>query len=237
MRLDGSGKTYPSATSLKKCSANTPRGSLSCSPARTFDFSLVSRYPELRGLEIRQLARTLLSADSDRTLRSLKEEIESYTGGRLPHAKHVVSALYRLMESDQSVDESPLPMATPSNQQAPSGDWGGLKKALTSSLTSGTFLDSQFYAVESRSSSGLPKICPIYFCSMAGGSFMPKLMACESLLEIMCGRDIDPPLQVPQNSRRGKRPLDWRMGMTATLRTRSPTKSVPWTVARTQNGS
>ena len=87
------------------------------------------------------------------------------------------------MESDESVQEPPLPapMAA-SRQQVAGGDWVGLKKALTKSLTSGTFLDSQFYAVESRSSTGLPKIQPIYFCSTVDGSFASKLMTCKSPL-------------------------------------------------------
>ena len=110
----------------------------------------------------------------------------------MSHAKHVISTLYELMESNESVDESPLPVATPSNQQAPSGDWGGLKKALTSSLTSGTFLDSQFYAVESRTSTSLPKIYPIYFCSAVGGKFVSGLVACKPLTQIACGLAIHP---------------------------------------------
>ena len=147
---------------------------------RVFNFSPEGRYPKLREFEIRHLARMLLSADSALTLGSLESRIESYTRGELPHAKHVISALYQLMESDGSVEEPPLPVATSSNPQAPSGDWAGLKKALTSSLTSGTFLDSQFYAVESRSSTGLPKIRPTYFCSMVGDRFVPHLMECGS---------------------------------------------------------
>ena len=90
------------------------------------------------------------------------------------------------MESDESVKETPLPAVAPPNQQATGGDWEGLKKALTNSLTSGMFLDSQFYAVESRSSTGLPKIRPVYFCSAVGGSFASKLVACKSLARTTC---------------------------------------------------
>ena len=166
---------------------------LTLAPLRAFDFSLVSRYPELRDLEIRQLAWTLLSAGSDVDLQSLKKGIEGYTGGQLPHAEHVILALYNLMEKDEPVEKISLLVTTPCNQQVPSGHWAGLKKALTSSLTSGTFLDSQFYAVESRSSAGLPKIRPVYFCSTISDSFMAKLMACKPLAEIMRGCAIDPP--------------------------------------------
>ena len=91
------------------------------------------------------------------------------------------------MESDESVEETPLPVITPpSNQQTPSGDWAGLKKALISSLTSGTFLDSKFYAVESRSSTSPPKIRPVYFCSTVGDCFVSKLTACKPITQAMC---------------------------------------------------
>ena len=134
-----------------------------------------------------QLARVLLSSNSSPTLELLKAKIKSYGHGGLPHAEDILPALYELMESDEPVKETPLPAAAPLNQEATGGDWDGLKRALTSSLTSGTFLDSQFYAVESRSSTGLPKIRPIYFCSTVGGSFASKLVACKPLTQIMCG--------------------------------------------------
>jgi len=118
----------------------------------------------------------------------LKAKVKSYGHGELSHAEHVLPALYELMESDESVEETPLPAAAPrNNQQATGGDWEGLKRALTSSLTSGTFLDSQFYAVESRSSTGLPKILPVYFCSTVAGSFTSMLVARKSLIQVTCG--------------------------------------------------
>ena len=123
----------------------------------------------------------LLSSDSDPTLGTLKAKIKDYANGKLLHAEHVLPALYELMENDGSVQEAPLLKAAPSNQQVTSGDWDGLKKAITDSLTSGTFLDSQFYAAESRSSAGSPKIRPIYFCSAVGGSFASRLAACRSI--------------------------------------------------------
>ena len=86
------------------------------------------------------------------------------------------------MEGDSSVEKTPLPAAVPPNPDVlnrDNRDWTGLKKALTSSLTSGTFIDSQFYAVQSRSSTGPPKIRPVYFCSTVGGNFISKLMACK----------------------------------------------------------
>ena len=154
---------------------------MSCSLRAFYDFSLIDRYPELRELELRQLAWTLLSTDSNRALKLLKKEIKAYTRGKLPHAKHIISALYRLIESDEPVEEPPLPATTASNQKDTGGDWAGLKKALTRSLISGTFLDSQFYAIESRSSTGLPNIQSIYFCSPVDGDFMSKLRECRAL--------------------------------------------------------
>lgn len=131
-------------------------------------------------LEVRQLARDVLSSDSGPTLGLLKGKIKSYTHGRLPHADEILPALYALMESDALIKETPLPVIAPSDEQVTNGDWDRLKKALTSSLTNGTFLDSQFYAVESMPSTGLPGIRPVYFCSAVAGNFTSKLTACES---------------------------------------------------------
>ena len=144
-------------------------------------FLSIDRYPELRELELRQLARVLLSSDSGPTLGALRRKIKSCAKGNLPHAEHVLPTLYELMESDESVEEASLPAGTSSDQPAASEDWDTLKKALTSSLASGTFLDSQFYAVESSSSKGSLRIRPIYFCSAVGGSLVPRLVACGFL--------------------------------------------------------
>ena len=142
----------------------------------------------MRQLELKQLARALLSSDSGPTLGLLKTKIKSYGHGELPHTEDILPALYQLMESDESVKETPSTATAPPNQEATGKDWKALKKALTSSLTSGTLLDSQFYAVESRSSAGLPKIRPIYFCSAVGGSFVSKLVACRSFTRIYVDR-------------------------------------------------
>jgi len=168
----------------------------------------------------------------------LKIKIKSYAHGELPHAEHVLPALYELMESDESVKETPLPAAAPPNRQATGGDWEGLKKALTSSLTSGTFLDSQFYAVESRSSTSLPKIRPVYFCSTVGGSFASKLVACKTFTRIMCGRVANPSFQIRRNSEHGKHHLlDVQMDMTAILMTRILTPRIPQSATLVQNCS
>ena len=174
----------------------------------------------MRELELRQLARVLLSSDSDHVLGMLKAKIRSYCHGELPHAEDILPTLYKLMESDESVKETSLPAAAPLNQQASSGDWEGLKSALTDSLASGTFLDSQFYAVESRSLTGLPKIRPMYFCSMVGGSFASRLVACESLARVMCGWVADLSLKTRRKSEHGEHHFDVQMDMIATLMTK-----------------
>ena len=182
----------------------------------------------------------LLSSDPGSSVESLKAKIKSYTHGKLPHAEHILPALYELMESDESVEETPLPAAAPQNQQITGGEWEELKEALTSSLTSGTFLDSQFYAVETRSSTGSPKIRPIYFCSGVGGSFVSKLVTCESLLLVltMCGRVDDPISQIPQSSEPGRRYfLDVQTGMIAILRMKILTRRAPRNATLRQSGS
>jgi hypothetical protein len=161
------------------------------------DFISVGRYPEIRELELRQLARVLLSSDSGPTLESFKEKVKCYTHGELPHGGHVISTLYEFMESDESVEETPptLTAAATVDQQVTIEELMRalqLGRALAVSLTSGTFLDSQFYAVESKSSTGMPNIRPIYFCSRLSDYFMFKLMACKSPIYIICGRAVDP---------------------------------------------
>ena len=138
----------------------------------------------MRELELKQLARVLLSSNPGPTLELLKMKIKSYAHGELLHAEHILLALYEFMESDESV-KTPLPAGVPPNQQSTGGCRKSLKRALTNSLTSGTFLDSQFYAVESRSSTGLPTIRPIYLCSTVDGSFASKLVACKPLTWVM----------------------------------------------------
>ncbi|KAF9793463.1 hypothetical protein BJ322DRAFT_130553 [Thelephora terrestris] len=168
---------------LKKLALEQIRQDLSkCNIIEEALSKYTSWYPELRELELRQLARALLSADSDRNMKLLKEQIKEYTHGKLPHAKHVISALYKLMESNESVEEPPLPTTVAHNQGDAKRDWSGLKKALTNSLTSGTFLSSQFYALESWSSTGLHKTRPIYFCGTVDSSFTSTLTACSSEL-------------------------------------------------------
>ena len=189
---------------------------------------MLFRSPELRQLELRQLARVLLSSDPNPALGLLKAKIKSYGHGELPHAEDVLPALYELMENDDPVKEKPFPTPAPPNQQATGGDWEELKKALTSSLASGTFLDSQFYAVESRSSAGLPKVRPVYFCSTVGGSLASKLAACKSLTWIMCGWVADPPFQIRQNlEHREHHLLGVQMGMIAISATKALIQGTP----------
>jgi len=163
-------------------------------------------------------------------------KIKSYTHGELPHTEDALPALYELMESDESIKETTLPTAASPNKQATGGDWEGLKKALTSSLTSGTFLDSQFYAVESKSSTGLPKIRPVYFCSAVSGSFASKLVACKTFTQIVCGRIADLSFQIRRNSEHGEHHLlDVRMDMTAILMTKILTRRAPQSATLVQS--
>ena len=128
------------------------------------------------------MARTLLSTDSSPALHVLKDKINAYAAGQLPHAKDILPALYELMETDEAFKETtPLaPPPAPSKRVTAGGDWEGLKDALIWSLASGSFLDSQFYALDSKPRAGVPMIRPIYFCSMVGGTFLPRLVKCGS---------------------------------------------------------
>ena len=183
------------------------------------------------------MARTLLSSDSGPTLESPKGKIKCYAHGQLARGRHTIPVLYEFTEVDVSFDETPLPAARFLNQNVVDGDWNGLKKALTSSLTSGMFLDSQFYAAESKSSTGPPNTRPVYFCGTVGGGFTSKLMACESPTRIMCKLVADSSLQVLWDSRGGKRPINLQTGMTATSKTKSATKDAPRIATHVSSGS
>ena len=144
-------------------------------------FSHLRRYPELRDLELRQLAQAFLSTDSGPVLNALKDKIKAYTRGHLSHAKDVLPALYELMERGETPEETPTEPPAPPKQDVTGGDWKRLKDALTWSLTSGSFLDSQVYALDSEPQTGVPTIRPIYFCSMVGGNFLHKVVKCKFL--------------------------------------------------------
>ena len=73
---------------------------------RPIRFPRIDRYPELRELELRQLERVLLLSEPG----LLKAKIKAYAHGELPHAENILSALYDLMESDESVKETPVPV-------------------------------------------------------------------------------------------------------------------------------
>ena len=208
------------------------------------DFLLVDRYPELRDLELRQLARVLLSSDSGSTLGLFREMVKRYTRGELPHGGPVISTLYELMESDESVEETPLTV-TASGSVDQQVDFEEvtralvLGRALTMSLTSGTFLDSQFYAVESRPSTGMPKIRPIYFCRTVSDYFTFDPMSCKSLTRIKCGLvvDSDPSFQVLQNSGHKGCSFGEQMGAIAILTSKYLTKMSPPSAILVSNGS
>ena len=128
---------------------------------------------------MKQLARALLSTDSDPALHALKGKIKAYTRGRLPHAKDVLPALYELMGKGEEFKETPTKPLVPPKQGVVGGGWNGLKYALTWSLTSGSFLDSKFYALDSNPQAGAPTIRPIYFSSLADRTFLPRVVKCK----------------------------------------------------------
>lgn len=135
-----------------------------------------SRYPELRELELEHLALTL-TRDSGPTLNALKEKIKAYTSGQLSHAEDILPALYELMRKDKPFEETQTQTpAPPQEGSASDGDWKRLKDALTWSLTTGSFLDSQFYALDSKPQApATPAIRPIYFCSLVDGNFSSRV--------------------------------------------------------------
>jgi len=125
-----------------------------------------------------QLARGLLSTDPGPVLHALKDKIRASTRGELPHANDILPALYELMQKNEAPKETPTQPSTPSKKDIAGRDWKGLKNALIWSLSSGSFLDSQFYALDSKLHAGTSTIQPIYFCSMVGGAFLPRLVKC-----------------------------------------------------------
>ena len=80
---------------------------LSLGPIR---FPWIYRYPELRELELRQLEGVLLLSEPGPTPGLLRAKTKAYAHGELPHAENILSALYDLMESDESVKETPVPV-------------------------------------------------------------------------------------------------------------------------------
>ena len=167
-------------------------------------FSLRYRYPEIKKLELEELAQALLSADSGPTLDALNGKIKAYTRGQLPHAPDVLPALYELMERKEPLKKAPVQSPESSKDGTTSGDWQRLKDELTRSLTSGSFLDSKFYALDSRPSSGATKIRPIYFCSMVDGGFSSKLTK-RGLYTPELREYVLKPLQIRQGSGRLER--------------------------------
>lgn len=121
-----------------------------------------------------------MTSDPGPALNALKEKIKAYTSGQLPHAEDVLPVLYELMRKDKPFEETQTQAPTPPQEGSAGGDWKRLKDALTWSLTSGSFLDSQFYALDSKPQApATPTIRPIYFCSMVDGNFSSRLLKCK----------------------------------------------------------
>ena len=71
------------------------------------------------------------------------------------------------------------PPARPPAPSEQATDWEKLKDALTWSMGSGSFLDSQFYALDSKPRAGTPTIRQIYFCSTVFSGILPRLVKCR----------------------------------------------------------
>ena len=137
-------------------------------------------FPEIMEVQVEHLARNLLSSIEPWKTAALKRKIEVYTSGALPHAQEVLPALYHRLASPRL-----LPMRTPHQFQMPlrgDFDWRILKRELTKSLSTGTFLNMELRAPEFRSSSGQLKLRPLYFCGAAGGEYTTKILSCKVFL-------------------------------------------------------
>lgn len=129
-------------------------------------------------IQVEHLARNLLSSIDPWKTAALKRKIEIYTSGALPHAQDVLPALYHRLANPRL-----LSVRTPHLFQIPPRgdfDWQPLRRELTKSLSTGTFLNMELHAPESRSSSGQLKLRPLYFCSAVGGEYIAKMLSCTS---------------------------------------------------------
>lgn len=142
-------------------------------------------FPEIRGVQVEHLARSLLSSGEPWKTAALKRKIECYTSGALPHAQDVLPALYHRFSNPQSLRPVTPPTRSPLPAQVPQRDgfhWRILKAELTKSLTSGTFLNTELHAPVSRSSGDKPRLRPLYFCSAVGGECTAKILSCAIFL-------------------------------------------------------
>lgn len=142
--------------------------------------NLCFSFPEVREVQAEHLARNLLSSIEPWKAAALKRKIEVYTSGALPHAQDVLPTLYHRLANPLR-----LSMRTPHPFQLPQrGDfnWGALKNELMKSMSSGTFLNMELYAPESRSPAGQQNLRPLYFCSAIGGEYTAKILSCTFFL-------------------------------------------------------
>lgn len=130
-------------------------------------------------MQVEHLARNLLSSIQPWKTAALKRKIEIYTAGTLSHAQDVLPNLYHRLANPRLLSmPTPHPFPVPSRGDF---DWQALKNELTKSLSSGTFLNTELYALESRSSGGQPKLRPLYFCRAVGREHIAKILSCMSL--------------------------------------------------------
>ena len=138
-------------------------------------------------MQVKHLARSLLSSSEPWKTAALKRKIECYTAGGLPHAQEVLPALYRRFANPQALRPVAPSTRAPRPLQAPPKDgfeWQVLKTELTRSLSSGAFLNMELYAPTSRSSGGRPKLRPLYFCSAVGSECTIKILYCASSVDL-----------------------------------------------------
>jgi hypothetical protein len=141
--------------------------------------SLYFSFPEIREVQVEHLARNLLSSIEPWKAAALKRKIEVYTSGALPHAQDVLPALYHRLANPLRLSmRTPHPFPLP---QRGDFNWGALKNELMKSMGSGTFLDMELRAPESKSPAGQQNLRPLYFCSAIGGEYTAKILSCTFL--------------------------------------------------------
>lgn len=127
-------------------------------------------------MQIEHLARNLVSSIEPWKTVALKRKIETYTSGALPYAQEVLPTLYNRLANPRLLSmRTSHPLPPPSRSDF---NWQVLKNELTKSLSTGTFLNVEFHALESRSSDCQPKLRPLYFCKTVGGEHTTKMLSC-----------------------------------------------------------
>ena len=110
------------------------------------------------------------SSDPPDIAAAFDAKIQEYFAGKLPHAKDLVLGLFDLLASNRMLPHPSPPGSSQSTitpySDVNHGSWIQLRDAITSSLTTGVFLDSMFYVEDSM------ELRPLFFC----GSVFPALI-------------------------------------------------------------